>query len=716
MLAALSLTTPLLLSGLALLALPLIAHWLHRQSRRTIVFPSIALLMQTVAQQSRLNRLKRWILLALRLLAVACIVLAFTRPVWTEGGAGAPLSDEQSAAVVLLVDVSASSGQMSGGVVELEHLKGLAGRVLDDLRTGVDVAGLVVADAAPRSVFPRLTANLGGLRGELSRLAPTADRADVPAALAAAQRLLATHAGPGRLVVVSDLQRDNWSEILARGGLGEGFPEGSTLQVLPRPGAANANVALARPGHFPPAPIGGEPFDLSVQVRNHSDAPKQVRIRCERRLGDGSEVVVGQEELTVTLEPREDRSVQFRVSEFTGDRLFARFDLLTDDALSVDNQAWHVVQPALRQPVLVVSDDDPRQPGTAAYYLLRALAPDDGPGSRFEPRHLRSADVTAEALAGVPTVVTGYLGWLAAPQGLVLREYVERGGGLLVFCGEGGVDRNLATLEAGAGEGRLLPWRPGSRRGVVPSSGSRHLGGGRWQSRWLRSFDEQSQLALQEIPFHRTWTAGPVAPETEVLLNFDDASPALGVRSVGRGLILVANFSPESTTSDLARHGAFVALTQMLLQGAAAQVEVVRQPLVGASHGWRARFAPEVSDELSVIGPTGTPMPLSSRPEEDRLVVATPRLLRPGIYQLRQGASVVEAVACGVDPREGDLARLPATDLEQAFRAAGTVVTTTSTTDEALAPLRGQPLWGECFAAALGLIGLELLLLGLWRR
>lgn len=716
-LALLSLTTPLLLGGLALLALPLIAHWLHRRSRRTIVFPSIALLVQTAAQQSRFHRLKRWILLLLRLLAVACIVLAFTRPVWVAGDTDSRLTDDAAAAVVMIVDLSASTAQQSGGLAELEGLKAQAGRVLDDLREGLDVAGVVAADAAPHAIFPRLTANLAGLRGELGRLAPSAERADFPAALAVASRLLAAHEGHKRLVILSDWQRTNWAEVLVRGGVGEIIPPETTVVVLPRAASSPPNLALSRPQHFPPFPLAGEPFDLTVVVKNHSDLPQQVRLWCERQQGDGSETSLGREELTLALGPREERPASFRFTALETERQFVRFELVGPDALAIDNTAWDVVQPATRIPVLVLSDDDPRQPGTTAYYLLRALAPEEGRGSRFQPRHVRPQSLTREGLAAVPLVAAGYLGMLTADRAELLAEFLDGGGGLLLFAGEGPVDRNLTALETAFRAGGLLPWQPGPRRTPLGSKEPWRITGGRWQSRWLRAFDEQSQLAVADIPFRQTWSTGPIAPETDVLLTFQDGSPALGVRTVGRGLLLLANFSPEPTTSDLARHGAFVALTQMLLQGALADAGQTPQPTVGGSFTWPDRFPPDADEELSAVGPAGDRLPLSSRLQDDALVVTIPDVSRPGLYQLRHHGTTVDAVVFAIDERESDLSRLPAADVEQAFSAAGRLVArAVAEADETVPPLRGRPLWGEFFAAALAAIGLELLLLGWWRR
>jgi hypothetical protein len=713
LLAFLSLTTPVLLGGLALLALPVLAHLLHRHSRRTVVFPSIALLVQTISQQSRLHRLKRWVLLALRVLAVVCIVLAFTRPVWLDARPSGFPPDEGADGLVLLIDVSASTGQDDGAVSTLEQLKGEAGRLLDALASGRDRAALIAVDAVPQPSFPRMSANLPGLRAELGRLQPTYERADFPAAFAAAGKLLAAHDGARRVVVMSDLQRDNWRDLLEDPHIGDALPAGTTVSIAPRTSAAPPNVGLSSPAHFPAQPIAGGPLDLSVRVSNHSDAVRQARVVCERSRGDGSGDPLGRDEVTLSLAPREQRDVSFRVDSFDEERQFVKFSLPGDDALAADDQAFLVVQATARTPVIVLCDDDPADPGTAAYYLLRALSPDPAAGGRFDARAVRTTDLTPEALVGTSIVAVGYLRLLNEAQAALLATFVKSGGGLIVFSGEGPVDRNLQTLDdAGGG---LLPWRPGPRSALSSTRDGRRITSGRWQSRWLRQFDEQSQLAIEQIQFRRTWQAGVVAPEAEVLLLFDDGQPALGVRSVGQGQVVLAAFSPEATTSDLARHGAFVAFVQMLAQGVRSDPAARPPALVGSAASFPDPLPMADADDLTVRSPAGVAVPLSTTSTSGTLTATVPHPQTPGIYQLRRGGDVVSALAVQLDRREGDLAAISAADLERWLSSGGAIVPSTAG-GAGLLPMQGRPLWGSFFTAALVLFALELFLLGLWRR
>ncbi len=169
------------------------------------------------------------ILLCLRCLAVAMLVLAFCRPVWLDARTKSSAAGK-GAAVVLLIDTSASTAQRAEEVSVIGELRAAGIRTLDSLRVGTDVANVVLASARPHAVFPNLSANVPGLREELSRLEATFDRGDLLQGLTLAGQLLAAHDGQRRLVILSDLQRTNWQEVA------QGRPGGHA-------------VAIRHPGH-----------------------------------------------------------------------------------------------------------------------------------------------------------------------------------------------------------------------------------------------------------------------------------------------------------------------------------------------------------------------------------------------------------------------------------------------------------------------------------
>jgi len=238
---------------------------------------------------------------------------------------------------------------------------------------------------------------------------------------------------------------------------------------------------------------------------------------------------------------------------------------------------------------------------------------------------------------------------------------------------------------------------------------------GRWNSRWLRDFDEPSQIALREIAFRRVWQAGAPAADAETLLTFKNGQPAMGLRHFGRGQCLLVNFSPESTTGDLGKTGTFVALLQMLTSQLVQEDRNRTTFLVGD----RLTFSVprELSGEWTLIDPGGatTSLPIASHAGS----IIGPRASRAGIHRLLCDSKPVAAAAVNVAPEESDLRPLTVSELQSHLSGPGGSAPDAQPLpgESAIAALEaGKPLWGGFLLAGLGAIALELFLLGLWRR
>lgn len=709
LLAFISFTTPVMLGGLALLALPIIAHALNRHAQRRVVFPTIRLLRQSVASQSRLFRLRRWILLALRCLMVALIVAAFARPVWFDASA-APSSKNATNGVALLIDASASTMQSHGGVSAFHTLRARANQTLDALVTGTDFANVIYASARPHALLPRMSRNLPGLRDELGRLKPTFERADLPRSVALAGESLREFEGQRRLVILSDLQQSNWVDVLQQSNIAKFLPSGTKVTVIVPGGEEIENISLSQPRYFPTQPLADQPLQLIVRVSNYSTRPKQVRtvLKVDGQLAGDQ---------TVTLAAGEQRDVAFdSVVVAIGEHL-VEFST-TDDALPADDRAYLVFRTVNRLPVLLVSDDNPTEAGSATYFLVRALAPHNDLKDRFEVRHVSTAQLSPVELAQAMAVFVGYVGELSPGAAGHLKQYIEQGGGVLVLCGEGGVARNLQVLDASAGDSGLLPWQPGPARGASLLNEALRITGGKWQSRLLMDFDEQSQIAMAQIRFQRTWTVGALHPDAQVLLTFSDGTPAMGLRQIGLGQLLLANFSPALETSDLAKYGAFVALVQSLAKQLRPTTTTLKPTFVGESYRHTEPLSAEAKvGSVTLLGPGRKEMSFTTSVDSGQLVLDIPRTEKPGFHEFYRGQERLVATAINVEPRESDPRRIDHAKLKNHFESAGIV--SDSHNPEGWSPLLptgGQPFWGSCMAAAMWLIALELFLVGMWRR
>jgi hypothetical protein len=141
---------PIVLGGLALLAVPVLIHLILRQKPRTLPFPAFRFLLQRHKTNLRKLRLRHLLLLALRMLLLAAACLALARPkILSES---LRLNADSPVAAVLIFDTSYSMEyKVPGGVTRLEEAKKRGLELLDELPEGSRVAVLDTAENAPSS-------------------------------------------------------------------------------------------------------------------------------------------------------------------------------------------------------------------------------------------------------------------------------------------------------------------------------------------------------------------------------------------------------------------------------------------------------------------------------------------------------------------------------------------------------------------------------------
>ena len=94
---------------------------------------------------------------------------------------------------------------------------------------------------------------------------------------------------------------------------------------------------------------------------------------------------------------------------------------------------------------------------------LPCLAPhNDNEADRYDIRILPSLQLTDDNLSTAAAVFVGYVGELSPTAAQALVKYVSSGGGVMFFCGQGAVHRNLRMLQKTAGEVGIIPWEASS--------------------------------------------------------------------------------------------------------------------------------------------------------------------------------------------------------------------------------------------------------------
>ncbi len=705
MVAYISLITPSMLWGLSMLSLPVTAHLMHRRAQMRLVFPSIQLLARSHASQARLIRWRRWLLLLLRCLAVVCIVLAFSMPQWLDRTT--MVDPTRGAGVVLLVDTSASARRLVGGVRLMDTMRVTARRVLDDLMPGVDLANIVYADARPRAALRTLGGNFDVMRNQLDDLDATFERADLTAAIALAGEQLSDHNGPRRLVVISDMQATNWLAFKNGADLAALLPDGVVVTFVPPQSDEASSTSLSKPRVVPPRPVAGRAAWLVVEAANHTDRPATVHVDI-----NVDDVPIAFETLTLEPHQRRDVAVETVFNDVRAHRVVFRCDA---DDFDVDDRAFLIVHAVDRVPVIVIGDDDANEPGSASYFITRALSPRADHERSFDVRFITSAQLRAIDPEDAAAVFVSRTKVFDDAALKVIHEYLLQGGGVVFFCGQGMANVNLAAIDNLVPDGGVVPWLPVTLRDEA--EGRARILHGDWGSTLLREFDEMSQMALSRIAIRRVWSGPPARSDAKIHLEFDDQGPALVSRAVGGGKLFVANFSVALDDSDLGKYGLFVALMHSLAD------DIQRlENVLGAGHdavvGVPLRFGRiAVSGAIEVIGPGGRRSTAELIGRSVSPHVRLPRPTLPGFYRVVQYGEPVAWSAVNVDGRESDLRPIDPKRLAGRFADSTLVVETRgASVDDTLLSLRGYPLWGWAMVVAMTALVVELVCIGWWKR
>ena len=120
---------PLVLLGLAAAAIPFIIHFFNRFRAERREFSSLMLLKEVSNRQVRRLRMRRWLLLILRTLAVILLVLAPARPVMRGIIASGP-RDHLPTSAVMVFDNSASMGYVDANGAVSSVLAARMSRIL----------------------------------------------------------------------------------------------------------------------------------------------------------------------------------------------------------------------------------------------------------------------------------------------------------------------------------------------------------------------------------------------------------------------------------------------------------------------------------------------------------------------------------------------------------------------------------------------------------
>jgi hypothetical protein len=186
---------PEILYALLFLIIPVIVHLFQLQRFVKVPFTNVAFLKNIERQTRNSARLKKWLVLLARLLALSCIILAFSQPYFSES------SPEQNVNFTIYMDNSYSM-QAKGEQGEL--LKSAAQKIIENNKSQNSTFTLITNDAN----FKNLDAN--ALKNELINLDYSPNKLELNTVLLKAKSNYSKETNTSnKIILISDFQNIN---------------------------------------------------------------------------------------------------------------------------------------------------------------------------------------------------------------------------------------------------------------------------------------------------------------------------------------------------------------------------------------------------------------------------------------------------------------------------------------------------------------------------
>jgi hypothetical protein len=545
-----------LLTALAAVVLPILAHLLFRRRFRPVDLGTLRFLKVAVRQDTRRRRLKRLLLLALRLACVVLLVLLFARPYRAEfvGGGNTGLT-------VLLIDRSASMARQRDGWRLIDH----AIHQLPEVLAQASGQSRVEAAWFDMKVEPIRSAEDGRL--SLASVEAPQDLTggtDYAAALtwAAAQCDAARGSGPLAVHVLTDLQRTGFGSLEDFA-----FPRDVPVHVWDVGPAETGNVAVT--GVRPASLMVRADYPTTVEatiLNARTEALTQIPVR----LGLANKGKVIEIPAVASASPGAATTVAFETPPLGPGLWQGTVSVAVDDPLPLDNVRHVAIYAAARPRVLLLDGASRDVAALAEAYFLEAalrLAP---PGETVPDSPFRvivfpyGSEARVPDLSQVDVLVAANVTGFPAADAARVRAFLARGGSAVVFGGSNLGPASAASYQAaglslgeisGTHSARDVPFR------IAEFARDNAM---------LKPFADPQHGDLHRLSFSGCTKLVP-GDDVQVLARFRDGTPLLCERSTGRSHVVWCAASVGREHGEWSRSRLFLPLVHQLVRGAAGQ-------------------------------------------------------------------------------------------------------------------------------------------------
>jgi len=706
-----------LLGALSLIAIPIIIHLLQRKRFRVVRWGAMEFLRLSQRNRSRRLMIEQLLLLLIRCLLIALVVLAVCRPVVRLAGMNIAQSRGQVHAVIIL-DNSYSMGYRPAGAANETVFDRARKRALDIVERGLrqgDAVSVILASDPPQALVRKPSLDLRSVAALLRR---SVGLSDAGTNYGKAARLALDVLGESQFVnrevfLIADNQAAGWEGPARDVPAWEGVARLAKLVFLPVRDGNAPNAAVEWVQAVRGLATARSSTRVQARIVNYSTAPlRDAMVSLEI---DGKPEGVSQR---VEVDPEKGTLVAFN-QMFDRPGVHSCAVRITGDRLPSDDVGYLALRVRDSVKVLVLNGKPnaavPQK--DAAFFLQLALAPPiSGPGSEptpLEPRVVPGNSFAGANVRGFDVVTLSDVESLSEGDRRLLAEFVQNGGGALIFLGDR-VNAPLYNRDLYDAQPSLLPARIGK---VDTAKAS--LDAGSFTHPALQRFRGAQDVDVGTAEFSKYFALTPKTEDrtVQVVAKFNNGGAAIVEKQFGLGKVMLVASTATTEWNSLPLKPVFLPLIHQLVAYLASGADGTRNGQVGQPLVKPLPLS-EASRRVTVTDPAGDKSTLKPVVDERGALVTLEKPKSAGFYRMAVDGGTSDVFAVNRNTGESDLKSLDQSALKRLLPVREwTWINLDEDLVTALNQSRtGVELWRHLLLAALGLMVLETMMAQLFGR
>ncbi len=542
---------PAYLYGLAAASLPLLIHLLNRRRLKRIRFPAVRFILLSQRRISRTYRLRHWILLALRTFAVLLLVLLLANPIFQIGAGLFAGSGSLSLAVIIDNSLSMKWSRQEEGFKQVRE----AARLLISSFNDGDRAALIPTDATEKKEI-RLKGEKSALLKELDAIQISDGTADFSVALKKAYQALRGPAAQKEIWLFTDMALTGWERFsLAAVGQYDSLIPVKIISVAGHDSPSNATIKELK---IQGQGVGvGLPLRLEASLINFTD--REIKDLLVQLHVDEQK----KEQRLVALPPKGESVVNFQFSVNQPGSHQGSVSI-KKDGLAGNPVAYFTLRAQEKLKVLVV-DGDPQTSlvQSESFFLTRALNPSgETDSSVFLPTVIIPEGLASASLESYQVVVLCNVPAIPDPFLPRLKDFLQRGGGLLIFLGDR-VQTDDYNLKLFQSSPSILPGQIRDKKSLSEAAAEK-IGKVNTAHAALQAFSDpllrEALLSARVRGYIRSESA-----DLSPLIALGNGDPLLSEKRMGSGRVLLVSTAADRDWSDLPLKTSYLPLVQSLV-------------------------------------------------------------------------------------------------------------------------------------------------------